>query len=213
MKKQSSRALLDFMDVPRSAPVRKQDGNYQVFTFGMGEQRIKVIVMDTRYFRDTLLPDPTKQRRYAPNMEGDMLGEAQWKWLEKELRNTQHTSLTILCSSVQVLADEHGYEKWGNFPNARRRLLSLIAKTQPKNLMIISGDRHMAEVSKMDLQGLPYPLYDFTSSGMTPYPQRHLGGQQAAGGGYDRQAQLRRPQSALGEWRPGGAHGSAGYWQ
>ena len=25
----------------------------------------------------------------------------------------------------------------------------------------------MAEISKMDLQGLPYPLYDFTSSGLT----------------------------------------------
>jgi alkaline phosphatase D len=37
----------------------------------------------------------------------------------------------------------------------------------PKNLMILSGDRHMAEVSKMDLQGLDYPLFDFTSSGMT----------------------------------------------
>jgi alkaline phosphatase D len=25
----------------------------------------------------------------------------------------------------------------------------------------------MAEITKMDLQGLPYPLYDFTSSGLT----------------------------------------------
>jgi alkaline phosphatase D len=166
VKKGAKNCLMTFLDVPMNAPVRKRDGAYQSYTFGKGAQRVKVIVMDTRYFRDTLIPDPTKQRRYVPNTNGDMLGEAQWKWLERELRTSQ-ASLNILCSSVQVIADEHGHEKWGNFPNARKRLLSLIAQTKPKNLMILSGDRHMAEISKMDIPGLPYPLYDFTSSGLT----------------------------------------------
>ncbi|HND88842.1 MAG TPA: alkaline phosphatase D family protein [Saprospiraceae bacterium] len=165
-KKGAKKCLLDFLDVPLSSPVRKREGAYQSYTFGKAGQRIRVIVMDTRYFRDTLAPDPSKQKRYLPNTQGDVLGEAQWKWLEHELK-TSPANLNILCSSVQVIADEHGYEKWGNFPNARKRLLGLIASTKPKNLLIISGDRHMAEISKMDLQGLPYPLYDFTSSGMT----------------------------------------------
>ena len=99
-------------------------------------------------------------------MTGNVLGEAQWKWLENELRNST-ANLNILCSSVQVISNEHGYEKWGNFPNERKRLFDLLVKTQPKNLMIVSGDRHMAEISKMDIKGLPYPLYDFTSSGLT----------------------------------------------
>lgn len=166
MKKASKKCLMDFLDVPASNPSRKREGAYNSYTFGVGTQRIKVIVMDTRYFRDTLIPDPTKQKRYQPNTTGDILGETQWKWLEKELKNSQ-ASLNILCSSIQVVADDHGYEKWGNFPNSRKRLLGLIASAKPKNLMIVSGDRHMAEVSKMDLQGLPYPLYDFTSSGLT----------------------------------------------
>ncbi|MBK7938364.1 MAG: alkaline phosphatase family protein [Lewinellaceae bacterium] len=166
MKKGAKKCLMDFLDVPNNSPLRKQEGAYQAYTFGKGAQRIKVIVMDTRYFRDTLQPDPSKQRRYIPNTTGDVLGEAQWKWLENELKNS-HAGLTILCSSVQVIADDHGHEKWGNFPNARKRLLQLITKTKPKNLLILSGDRHMTEVSKMDLTGLPYPLYDFTSSGMT----------------------------------------------
>lgn len=165
-KKQSKRILLDFMDVPQKAAVRRREGAYVSYTFGKAPQTVKVIVLDTRYFRDTLLPDPSKKKRYLPNKEGDVLGDAQWKWLENELKNSK-ANLNILCSSVQVLADEHGYEKWGNFPVARKRLLSLIAQTKPKNLLIISGDRHMAEISKMDIQGLPYPLYDFTSSGLT----------------------------------------------
>jgi alkaline phosphatase D len=166
MKKSSKKILMDFLNVPANAPVRKREGAYQSYTFGKGEQKVKVIVMDTRYFRDTLLPDETKVKRYIPNMEGDILGEAQWKWLEKEFKNNT-ANFTLLCSSIQVISDEHPHEKWGNFPNARKRLLTLIVKSKPKNLMILSGDRHMAEVSKMDLQGLDYPLYDFTSSGMT----------------------------------------------
>lgn len=166
MKKGAQKALLDFLDVPRNAPIRRQEGSYCAYTFGQGAGRVKVIMLDTRYFRDQLQPDSTKQRRYLPNTEGDMLGEAQWQWLEHELR-TSDADLNILCSSVQVLADEHPFEKWGNFPAARKRLLSLIVQTQPKNLLILSGDRHMAEISRLDVQGLPYPLYDFTSSGLT----------------------------------------------
>ena len=166
MKKGAKKCLMDFLDVPMNSPLRKREGAYSSYTFGTGSQRIKVIVLDTRYFRDPLEPDPSKQRRYIPNMTGSMLGEAQWKWLEKELRNSQ-ANLNILCSSVQVLSDEHPHEKWGNFPNERKRLLSLIAHTKPKNLLILSGDRHMTEVSKMEMQGFPYPLYDFTASGLT----------------------------------------------
>jgi alkaline phosphatase D len=166
MKRGSKKCLMDFLDVPTNSPVRKRDGAYQSYTFGKAGQRIKVIVMDLRWFRDSLVPDPTKAKRYIPSTDGQMLGEAQWAWLEKELRNSQ-ANLNLLCSSVQILADDHGHEKWGNFPNERKRLLKLIVATKPKNLLLLSGDRHMAEISKIQLEGLPYPLYDFTSSGMT----------------------------------------------
>ncbi len=166
MKKSAKKCLMDFLDVPMKNPLRAREGAYQSYTFGKGVQRIKVIVLDSRYFRDELEADPTKVRRYIPNTTGDILGEAQWKWLEKELKNSP-ANLNLLCTSIQVLADQHGHEKWGNFPNCRKRLLSLIANTKPKNLLILSGDRHMAEISKMELQGLSYPLYDFTSSGLT----------------------------------------------
>ncbi len=168
MKKASKKCLMDFLDVPTQSPLRRREGAYSSYTFGKTGQRIKIIVLDTRYFRDPLEPDPSKRKRYIPNMDGEMLGEVQWKWLENELRNST-ANLNILCSSVQVLADDHGYEKWGNFPNQRKKLLTLIATVKPKNLLILSGDRHMTEVSKMQLEGLPYPLYDFTSSGMTHF--------------------------------------------
>jgi alkaline phosphatase D len=165
-KKGAKKCLMDFLDIPMNSVIRRREGAYSSYTFGKGAQKIKFIVMDTRYFRDPLEKDPTKERRYLSNMNGDVLGDAQWKWLENELKNST-ANLNVLCSSIQVIADDHGHEKWGNFPNQRKKLLALIASTKPKNLLILSGDRHMAEVSKMQLEGLPYPLYDFTSSGMT----------------------------------------------
>ena len=170
-KKTSKKLLMDFLGVPANAPVRKREGAYQSYTFGKAGHSIKVILLDTRYFRDTLIRDTSTdavrgKHPYTENLDGDMLGEAQWEWLEHELRHST-ANLNLLCTSIQVISNEHPHEKWGNFPNCRKRLLNLIVQTQPKNLLILSGDRHMAEISKMDLQGLHYPLYDFTSSGMT----------------------------------------------
>lgn len=165
-KKESREKLYDFFEIPKNSYLRKREGAYQSYLFGKANQRVRVIFLDTRYFRDSLTPDPTKQRRYLPNDDGTMLGAAQWAWLEKEL-SKKDAGLTILASSVQVVADDHGHEKWGNFPNERKRFFQLIGKTKPKNLVILSGDRHMAEISKCSIPGLGYALFDLTSSGLT----------------------------------------------
>ena len=165
-RKESRELLFNFLDVPKNSEFRKREGAYQSYTFGEGNNRIKVILLDTRYFRDELKPDPTKKARYIRNTSGDMLGEAQWKWLEKELKSSD-AGLNIICSSVQILSDQHRFEKWGNFPGARKRLFNTILKSKARNVLMLSGDRHMAEFSKMNIEGLPYPLYDFTASGLT----------------------------------------------
>lgn len=92
-----------------------------------------------------------------------MLGEAQWAWLEAQLR--QPAELRLLVSSIQVVSAEHGWEKWENLPRERARLFALLAKTKAEGVVVLSGDRHKGELSVMDA-GLGYPLYDFTSSGL-----------------------------------------------
>lgn len=165
-KKESKALLLEFLEVPRSNPVYDHEGAYSTYTFGEDRQSIKIILLDTRYFRDTLEKSTTDRARYAPNPEGDLLGEEQWTWLENELTSS-NAALNIIVSSIQVLADEHGFEKWGNFPKARKRLLKLIEDLQPAPTFLISGDRHIAELSKYPSDKLSYPLFDFTSSGLT----------------------------------------------
>ena len=43
----------------------------------------------------------------------------------------------------------------------------MIAKSGAKGVIVLSGDRHISELSKTDIDGLSYPLVDFTSSGLT----------------------------------------------
>ena len=93
-----------------------------------------------------------------------MLGDTQWAWLEQQLKAP--VKLRILVSSIQVVAQDHGFEKWMNFPLERERLYKLLKDTKAAGVVCISGDRHLAELSMMDA-GIGYPFYDLTSSGLT----------------------------------------------
>lgn len=167
LKKQESQQIaLDFLDVPKDAEVRKSEGLYQSYTFGEKGKTVKIILLDTRYFRDDLQKNITGYARYLINETGDILGETQWQWLENELANSE-AEINIIGSSIQIIPEEQGFEKWANFPIGRQRFLDLIAKTQPKNPILLSGDRHIAEISKLQLTNFETPIYEITSSGLT----------------------------------------------
>ena len=166
IKKKSRELLFDFLDMHTDAPERKRTGGYTSHLIGEPGKQVKIILLDCRYFRDELTDDPTGKQRYLPNETGDILGEAQWTWLEKELTESS-AQVHIIGSGVQVISEEHRYEKWANFPTAHQRLYDLLEKTNPARPVIISGDRHIAEISKIKLSGLAQPLFDITSSGLT----------------------------------------------
>jgi len=102
----------------------------------------------------------------APGPESDPLGEEQWRWLGDELKNSSG-NVVVLGSAIQLIPSEHPYCHWGDYPRARKRLLQLLADTRPKMTVILSGDRHLGEISKLDDSGLPNPLYEVTCSGFT----------------------------------------------
>ncbi|MFN3939545.1 MAG: alkaline phosphatase D family protein, partial [Chitinophagales bacterium] len=87
---------------------------------------------------------------YLPNTSGDILGEAQWQWLENELKNST-ADVHIICTSIQIIPEQHRFEKWSNFPKARERMFALVQRYKPGQVVFISGDRHIAEVSAMSL--------------------------------------------------------------
>ncbi|MFM7194167.1 MAG: alkaline phosphatase D family protein [Bacteroidota bacterium] len=165
-KQSSKEELLRFLDVPGDAAVRTHEGVYQSYDLKAGDQTVRLILLDTRYFRDKLTSSGKAGQRYEQNPEGDILGEEQWKWLEGELTRPG-ASVRMLVTSIQLIPEEQGFEKWANFPSARARFMELINRTTPEGLFLVSGDRHMAETSRVPVQGLGYPLTEFTSSGLT----------------------------------------------
>ncbi len=168
IKEASQKLFLDFLKTGEDAPIRLQKGIYNSKIYNIGAHEIKIILPDTRYFRTALTRSPDKKKRYTPNVygEGTLLGETQWKWLEKELRNSK-ADFNVIMSSIQVLSSEHGFETWGNMPHEFDKLMKLISDSKAKNVILLSGDRHIAEISSKKIEGLAYPVVDFTSSGMT----------------------------------------------
>ena len=167
-KAASQQVFLDFMDVPSDSPRRKREGVYDSYTYELPVGSVKILVLDTRYFRSALTPAANKKKRYQPGTygQGTVLGETQWAWLEEELQNSK-ADFNILVSSIQFLSNEHGFETWGNFPHEVDKLNGIIKESGAKGVIILSGDRHISEFSEIQVPGLSYPLIDFTSSGLT----------------------------------------------
>ena len=153
-KSNSQKRLLDFLNVPLDHPRRKREGAYDAVTYGPSGQRVKIILLDCRYHRE------------APGPETDILGEAQWTWLENELRNSD-ARVHIIGAGIQVVSSDHPFESWGQFPKAQKRLYQLIGDTKAPGVIFISGDRHLAEISMIPDTPAGYPIHDITSSGMT----------------------------------------------
>ena len=126
-------------------------------------------MLDTRYFRSPLKRTPILKKsslgRYEPDYDPakTMLGQDQWKWLEVALK--READLRILGTSIQLLAEGHGWERWGNLPLERQRLLNLLAQNSNSNLIVISGDRHLGGIySLLTKEGIEF--LEITSSSM-----------------------------------------------
>ena len=168
IRKESQQAFLDFMGVPKISPRRQQQGVYSSQLLKNTKGSVNIINLDTRYFRSALTKDPAKGKRYRPNSygEGTLLGEEQWSWLGEQLKSSK-ADYYILVSSIQLLSNVHGFEKWGNHPHEVDRLKELIVSSGARGVIVLSGDRHISEFSKTNVPQLGYPLVDFTSSGLT----------------------------------------------
>ncbi len=182
-KNESRAAFCDFWEEPANGPRRIQDGGIFTSTMiGPPGREVQFILPDLRWNR-------TKLRRpggfplvastwiagqifrsaevkgpYRPSRDeaATMIGETQWAWLEAEFQKP--AALRIFGSSLQVLARGSGWEAWENFPKDAARLQKLIGDAS--NVVMLSGDVHYGENSKVDRANAP-PLWELTSSGLT----------------------------------------------
>ncbi|WP_073018383.1 alkaline phosphatase D family protein [Flavobacterium micromati] len=168
LKRESQQLFLDFIGTSKNALERKRDGVYTSKIITIDNNKVKIIVLDSRFFRTALTKATDSTKRFQPNDfgQGTLLGSDQWKWLENELQ-TSDANFNIIVSSIQFLSNKHGFETWGNFPHEVEKLEKMIVSTKAKGTIMISGDRHISTFSSKIIDSLPYPLVDFTSSGLT----------------------------------------------
>jgi len=176
-KEQSRKIMLDFFNEAKDSPRRtRPDGIYTSYMYGEAEQKVQVILPDLRWNRTKLssvskseYENKRKTLKMGPynihtDQNASMLGESQWHWLEIQLQKP--SAVKIIGSSLQLLPEFTGWESWANYPKDRARLMGLIHKYQVNGVIIISGDTHWGEVSKVN-NLVKYPLWEVTSSGLT----------------------------------------------
>lgn len=168
-KDQAKELFLEAWAIPANDIRRKREGVYTSKIIGEAGKRVQIILLDTRSFRTYLQATDKRnapgKERYVPleSGNGTMLGDAQWKWLEAELKKP--ADLRLLVSSIQVIADGHGWEAWRTMPAERERLYNLITETGANDVVMLSGDRHAGAFYKR--AGVaPYTLHEFTSSSL-----------------------------------------------
>lgn len=172
MKNEAQQLFLDFMDVAKNEERRKREGIYHSKIFKTSSGTLKVIILDTRFFRDSLV---RKNGVYLPNETGSILGNKQWNWFTNEINNS-NADFNIIVSSIQILSSEHRFEKWSNFPSELAKFKKVVGNSGAKGVIVLTGDRHISEFTKTKVDGLDYPLIDFTSSGLT-HSSTHFSGE------------------------------------
>lgn len=123
-------------------------------TFSWGD--CQFFLLDDRWFRaPNSLKDSTKS----------YLGKEQIDWLMDALTFSKATFKFIACGG-QVLNDAAVFENYAAYPLERRNLIERITKAKIPGVIFLTGDRHHAELCKLERPGT-YPLYDLTTSPLT----------------------------------------------
>ena len=180
-KRQAQELYLDFWDITKDADRSNREGIYFSKNEIFFNKKFKFIFLDTRFFRSKL---KGKKSNYIENIEPDatILGNAQWTWLENELKSD--FDFLFIFSSIQIIAKDHRFEKWSNFPIERAKLFELLEKFNDKTILF-SGDRHRAGIyrkngiievtsSSMNKPGSSFSETDSYLIGKT-YPQENYG--------------------------------------
>jgi len=99
IKAQAQQIFLNFMGEPADSVRRSQEGVYTSATYGSGENTVKMFLLDARYHRDL-----------TGSGRADILGDAQWQWLESEIKSST-AAVNIFVSGVSV---PRIHEQWSH---------------------------------------------------------------------------------------------------
>lgn len=174
-KEEARNIFLNYWGYLKPTLPKNQKALYHSRLIGSGKKRVQIILLDTRWDRSALLKNPEYSpeapqtnvfpKIYLPQTDpkAQMLSAEQWAWFESELKKP--AELRLIISSIQVIANDNYFEKWGNFPSEREKFFKLLEKNKIKNAVILSGDRHLSAIAQYDLKNKT-KIYEITSSGL-----------------------------------------------
>lgn len=115
----------------------------------------KFIFLDNRTFRTPKKGEDKVKTQW---------GQKQEKWVNTILN--KNSTPTWLIQGDQFFGKYHPFESYeGERPNSFKRMLSKVKKSKSP-VVFASGDRHCAEVMKIEASELGYTTYELTSSGL-----------------------------------------------
>ncbi|HEX9879652.1 MAG TPA: alkaline phosphatase D family protein [Candidatus Binatia bacterium] len=121
----------------------------------------------------------TRTMRVKGRAETSMLGEGQWKVLEKWfLRVKDVYPVKFLVTSCALLFSmwiDIPRDRWSGFPKERERLLRFLADHGIEGVYLLTGDLHTAHAVRAELLGpheRAFPLWEFCASPFEQAPNR-----------------------------------------
>jgi len=123
-------------------------------------------MLDNRYYRDP--------NNLTSKENKTILGKKQLEWLKKALTFSK-AKWKFIVMGGQFLNTARAYETYSNngFDKERLDIIDFIYKEKLKNVIFLTGDRHMTEISLLD-EGKKFPkIWDITVSPFTSGPNTH----------------------------------------
>ena len=161
-------AYWEHLPLPRSAlPRRGEMSLYMTRTFG---DLLAIHMLDERQYRSPqACPSPPRlgggTRVFVDDCptwndaSRSILGEAQERWIDGQLRASKARWNFIAQGVVMTLIDEdpgpreqHWSDSWAGYPAARRRMLESVATSRCRNPVMLGGDIHAFIVADQRLR-------------------------------------------------------------
>ncbi|EKE83721.1 alkaline phosphatase D family protein [Idiomarina xiamenensis] len=174
----------------------QQQGIYKSVVVGQAPQRVQIILLDSRWNRQSLTTRSWWQRlqawfndqgRWQQNNSDELLGESQWQWLNEQLQVP--AEVRIVGSSEAFLSDFDGHDNWSAYPAAQQRLFRTLRDSRANGVVLVAGSKRYGDLS-VHQGAVDYPLWQISSGSINrgggavsanryrqgkAYPEAHYG--------------------------------------
>lgn len=144
-----------------------EPGNPGIYTrFKQGDAEF--FLLDGRTYRDNANIPP----ELLPGK--GILGAQQMRWLKSALADSasdRNVSVRFIAVGSQFLSPFPLFENFFRYPAERDDLIAFIQQMKIPAVVFLTGDRHFAELNRLEAPAAP-TILDFTSSSITAGPNR-----------------------------------------